>query len=234
MGSGDEPCLNLETAGQFAQTCSIPEATGHKVTCYSEFVADWTFNGRLQYILTRGCKRIKDDADNETCRSGYTGGFYFRDCSLFCSSNNCNVGTETLFGLHAVKDENGDIREPNECRSCCTRNNSETGLMCMTDPIDLPNGSIKCPKYANAGCFNANFHQQGIVQPDKQEYSKGCSPFMFEDEKGRPDSNGRCQLDGNMEACKSTCNYDGCNTGAITDVAMQCYTCSVTVREYKA
>ena len=78
----------------------------------------------------------------------------------------------------------------------------------MTDPIDLPNGSVKCPVYANAGCFNANFHQAGIIQPDKQEYSKGCSPFMFTDESGRPASRGRCSIDGNMESCKLTCGSD--------------------------
>merc|ERR1712062_85627 len=102
MGSGDAACLELEDPSQYSQTCSIPEVNGQKVVCYSEMVADWLFNGSLQYILTRGCKRIKEDSSDEDCRSGSTAGFYFRDCSLFCPTDNCNIGTDKLFELHAV------------------------------------------------------------------------------------------------------------------------------------
>ena len=231
---GDERCLELKQGDNtFRQKCNMFVLANEKLTCSTEFIADWLPNGIMEYTMKRGCKAVPKDTeeDKQECPMvGSVNGFYFRDCLALCKGDQCNADNhQSMYELMAVKDQYGKPRDANKCRSCCSRTNPETSLQCMNDPIDLENGDIKCPIYANAGCFNANFHREGTIRPDEQEYNKGCSSFLFEDDiSGKPDYSARCITEAGMESCKQTCDGDSCNVGIVGE-QHQCYTCSVTV-----
>ena len=232
---GDERCLDIkEGDNTFRSKCTIRPFQGEKLTCSTEFIADWLPDGVMEYTMKRGCKAVKIETpeDQASCpRVGaISSGFYYRDCLAYCPGDMCNSGNnDQMFELMAVKDDYGNPLKPKTCRSCCSRTNPETGLQCMNDPIGLPDGQIDCPIYANAGCFNANYHREGTIRPDEQQYNKGCSPFMFEDDiTGEPDYSTRCNTEAGVESCKETCDGDNCNIGVVGE-QHSCYTCSVTV-----
>jgi len=230
---GDVDCLDLKKSNtDFIQKCTLNRPLqNEEVKCYTEFVADWLPRGVMEYTLKRGCKYVKKDIPKKEChRQGSTGLFYYRDCHVIYDGNNENADDkQELYELMAVKLPNGNLRPPNTCRSCCTRTHPDTALQCMNDPINLPNGEIECPIYANAGCFNANMHKIGILNPDEQEYAKGCTPFLFEDDStGDPIYDPQCIIEGTQEVCKQTCDGDHCNVGLVGE-QLQCYTCTVTV-----
>ena len=118
-----------------------------------------------------------------------------------------------------VKDESGKIRPPNECRSCSSIDSPDTAEQCKDDPKDLEGGIVSCPKYANAGCFNADYHKESIGpnRPHESFYSKGCSPFMFH-ENGKDDYTAHCNTEGTISTCKQTCNSDNCNVGEVGSI----------------
>ena len=232
---GDERCLDIKDGDNtFRAKCNTFLFDDEKMTCHTEFIADWLPDGVMEYTMKRGCKAVKKDtpADEEGCpkTGAISSGFYYRDCLAYCEGEMCNAGNnDQMYNLMAIKDANGKPREPNSCRSCCSRTHPETALQCMNDPIGLPDGNIDCPIYANGGCFNANYHREGSTRPDEQQYNKGCSSFLFVDDiTTEPDYSTRCNTELGIEACKLTCDADSCNTGIVGE-QHECYTCSVTV-----
>ena len=227
---GELACLDLKEGDTtFRSKCSVWPLQGQKLTCSTEFTADWLPDGQLDYTIKRGCKAVKIDtpADQASCpvEGASITGFYYRDCVVYCPGDICNADNrDQMFNLMAIKDENGVPRKPQKCRSCDSKLNPSTGVQCMMDPVDLPDGEVECPIYANAGCFSSNFYQNGRTQMTSHFY-KGCSPFMFTDEAEKPDYTTRCVNTQESQpnnpilthTCKETCDTDGCNDGVVTE-----------------
>jgi len=242
LGMGDPRCFE-DPPDIFDTECNLNLLAGQEVYCKTDLISDWLPSGVMEIKIKRSCEKwIPGQLPGDKCNEGHSGLFYYRDCAAFCQTSNCNDAKSNDIVIDmATKKEDGKPREQT-CLSCNTRNGDDVAA-CRTNPSNLPNGVKECPAWANYGCFNANkFPADGelpcignncIGNPGEEQYSKGCSPFLFTQADGEtPVTGSQCEhviADGApYESCKKTCDTDKCNIGAVF-YTPSCYTCSVTV-----
>lgn len=242
IGMGDPRCWEL-TPDILNTECNLQLLAGQQAFCKTELVADWLMNGMMEFKVKRSCDKYVPPVPTDKCNEGNSGLFYYRDCYTFCDTDNCNDKSQNaaVIDLSSKKDPQSNEPRKQSCLSCNTRNGDDVAT-CRMNPSSLPNGVMDCPAYANYGCFNANKFPVDMMpcvgdncvgNPGQEQYSKGCSPFLFTEANNEIASTAsRCDhvvSDGaSYESCKKTCDTENCNIGAVL-YSPSCYTCSVTV-----
>ena len=148
-GTNDQGCFDAENLDKYALEC--PPGQNY---CGSEIVIDWFPRGWQHVTVRRDCRV---DPVGDGCYSSTLTGFAYKDCVATCEGDNCNDNNDEIFGKAAAKDDDGSYRDIS-CFACNSDYDEQEGVdgnpYCYSTPPDQPVG-VKCPIYANSGCFNS-------------------------------------------------------------------------------
>ena len=195
--------------------------------CETDLITDWLPDGKQTYILERKCSKYEFNPDNPTdCVQGVqdNGFAYYKDCFNYCLNDGCNSNNDVELEFTRIDPSTGEAAEL-ECFE-------------FASPEDLPGDnyegnfdeipslnskSRQCPRFANWGCFTANFTNAatgaGSTIHDNA-INKGCSMFDLGGERDVT-----CSDFYDATYCKKQCIGDKCNVNGM-EPPNYCQVCS--------
>ena len=231
LAAGNPGCLNADIdESEYSFECPA----NHNF-CATEFLADWLPRGFQQHVVRRFCRTTP--ASSNQCIEGSLTGFQYKDCVHTCNDgDNCNIRNEVFDKVGAIDNLTGESREIN-CYSCNSDYDKEDNVdgkpYCYSTPANQP-GGIRCPAYANHGCFKS----KALIDMDnggsEEHYFKGCSTFPNKDklEDNEVECNSADIIGETWLMCDTVCDGvkdEPCNGGTPQGAGKMCFTCETSV-----
>lgn len=219
----NENCYDLQDDRYLA-----PCPTG--THCATSLRSDWLIQGYQVLVFERSCSADHSNPQDEPCDYRSSGTSIYKDCKINCDTNDCNNDNEVE--LLFSKLDGNDNPEPLRCFAY--RSDQTTG---NDDYNDSDGTLMDCPRFANQGCFKAEYTPGDTSLPFNAGYHKGCSMFplgtLTKDCTSSSAIGTTCRglmpynKIRNILKLLEHCTNNSCNSGYFTDPnkRLQCHVC---------